>query len=96
MGGLQVFSDVNMTDASHAVPSGSSHAQGRYGRWVDIPAVEDAIVINCGDYLSLLTGGVFKSPLHRVTTGEQQRSVALACLCRFGLMPPSPRVWWCV
>ncbi|CBJ26728.1 putative oxidoreductase [Ectocarpus siliculosus] len=46
-------------------------------RWVDVPcAQEDALVFNCGDYLSLLSNGRLKSPVHQVvTTGVERTSV---------------------
>lgn len=34
---------------------------------------EGCLVANCGDYLSLLTRGRFKSPLHRVVLTERER-----------------------
>ncbi|KAI9206669.1 uncharacterized protein BJ171DRAFT_421761 [Polychytrium aggregatum] len=36
--------------------------------WVDVPPVEGTIVVNGGDFLSLISGGVFRSPLHRVVS----------------------------
>ncbi len=68
IGGLQLFQP-----SSNASGTGT----GVDGRWIDIPAVSDAIVVNCGDYLSLLTGGRFRSPLHRVVTGEEERFSAV-------------------
>lgn len=29
-------------------------------RWIDVPCPEDALVFNCGDYLSLLSKGRLK------------------------------------
>ncbi|CAM9406694.1 unnamed protein product, partial [Hapterophycus canaliculatus] len=45
-------------------------------RWIDVPcAQEDALVFNCGDYLSLLSNGRLKSPVHQVvTTGVERTS----------------------
>ncbi|CAN0293903.1 unnamed protein product, partial [Ectocarpus sp. 13 AM-2016] len=45
-------------------------------RWVDVPcAREEALVFNCGDYLSLLSNGRLKSPVHQVvTTGVERTS----------------------
>lgn len=36
------------------------------GKWQEIQPCEDGLLVNCGDYLSLLTGGKYISPLHRV------------------------------
>lgn len=44
-------------------------------RWIDVPCPEDALVFNCGDYLSLLSKGRLKSPVHQVvTTGVERTS----------------------
>lgn len=61
---------------AHDVPGGLQVHHG--GEWIDVPALRDTFVVNCGDYLSLLTGGRFVSPLHRVVTGLQERCVVLA------------------
>ena len=42
-----------------------SGLQLRYNEeWRDVPPREDALLVNLGDYLSLLTRGKFISPLH--------------------------------
>lgn len=43
------------------------------GAWHDIPPIPGTLVCNIGDYVSLLTGGRFLSPLHRVVTAEKER-----------------------
>lgn len=35
-------------------------------KWIDVPTVEHGLVVNAGDYLSLLTNNQIKSPIHRV------------------------------
>ncbi|CAG8714349.1 18896_t:CDS:2, partial [Acaulospora morrowiae] len=35
-------------------------------QWWDIPSKPASIIVNCGDYLSLLSRGTYISPLHRV------------------------------
>lgn len=48
-------------------------------KWVDVLADSEdlAFVVNCGDYLSLLSDGLLKSPLHRVTLPEEQDRYSL-------------------
>lgn len=36
------------------------------GQWVSVPPDENAFVVNVGDMLQQITGGYFKSNLHRV------------------------------
>lgn len=43
------------------------------GRWNSVPAVEGRLVVNCGDYLSLMTDGRLKSPIHRVVPSSLER-----------------------
>eukprot|EP01006_Ploeotia_vitrea_P004621 TRINITY_DN115014_c0_g1_i1.p1 TRINITY_DN115014_c0_g1~~TRINITY_DN115014_c0_g1_i1.p1 ORF type:complete len:338 (-),score=20.91 TRINITY_DN115014_c0_g1_i1:123-1136(-) len=43
------------------------------GTWKDIPPVAGSLIVNIGDYVSLMNNS-FKSPLHRVVTGEQERT----------------------
>ena len=44
------------------------------GRWVDVPGMADALVVNCSDFLSLLTDGRLRSPVHRVVLGRSERT----------------------
>ncbi|KAJ1534019.1 hypothetical protein HK096_004452, partial [Nowakowskiella sp. JEL0078] len=39
--------------------------------WIDIPPKVGTLVVHVGDFLSLLTNGKFKSPLHRVITPQE-------------------------
>lgn len=43
------------------------------GVWHDIAPKEDTLVINCSDFLSLVSNGQLKSPVHRVILTEQER-----------------------
>jgi isopenicillin N synthase-like dioxygenase len=36
--------------------------------WVDVPYIPGSLIINGGDYLSLVSRGVYHSPIHRVLT----------------------------
>lgn len=44
------------------------------GDWMDIPPVPDTLLVNCGDYFSLLTHGEYISPLHRVISEGVERT----------------------
>jgi isopenicillin N synthase-like dioxygenase len=41
--------------------------------WHDIEPLPGALVVNCGDYFSLLTGGKYISPVHRVISSGNER-----------------------
>jgi isopenicillin N synthase-like dioxygenase len=49
----------------------------RDGRWYDVAPRAGALLVNGGDYLSLLTKGVFVSPLHRVVSTSRSRLSAV-------------------
>ncbi|KAG0003593.1 hypothetical protein BGZ80_008227 [Entomortierella chlamydospora] len=47
--------------------------------WQDVPSVENTLVVNGGDYLSLLTGGKLISPLHRVVSNGKEERYSMCC-----------------
>ncbi|KAF8930939.1 hypothetical protein EDD21DRAFT_445852 [Dissophora ornata] len=47
--------------------------------WHDVPSIENTLVVNGGDYLSLLTGGKLISPLHRVVSNGQEERYSMCC-----------------
>ena len=51
------------------------HTSAEQG-WLRIPSVPGSLVVNVGDYLSLLSRGRFVSPLHRVTMSETPSALA--------------------
>ncbi|PIA47584.1 hypothetical protein AQUCO_01400311v1 [Aquilegia coerulea] len=48
------------------------------GEWIDVPPMENSIVINTGDQIEVLTNGKYKSVWHRVLAGTygNRRSIA--------------------
>ncbi|TMW65754.1 hypothetical protein Poli38472_008396 [Pythium oligandrum] len=42
-------------------------------KWIDVPYVPDTLVVNAGDYLSLITNGKCVSPVHRVIADDRER-----------------------
>lgn len=53
------------------IPKGRSLAEDS---WVDVPFVPDSLIINGGDYLKLISGGVYHSPIHRVLSPGSRSS----------------------
>ncbi|KAF9114029.1 hypothetical protein BGX27_000297 [Mortierella sp. AM989] len=47
--------------------------------WQDVPSLENTLVVNGGDYLSLLTGGKLISPLHRVVSNGKEERYSMCC-----------------
>jgi isopenicillin N synthase-like dioxygenase len=45
--------------------------------WIEVPSMEGALTVNCGDYFSMLTNGEYISPLHRVVSSGKERMSAV-------------------
>ncbi|XP_050368963.1 protein SRG1-like [Argentina anserina] len=48
------------------------------GKWVRVPIVPDAIVVNLGDQMQIMSNGIFKSPLHRAVTNTERMRLSVA------------------
>ncbi|KAH7074977.1 2OG-Fe(II) oxygenase [Paraphoma chrysanthemicola] len=46
--------------------------------WIEVPALEDVYVINCGDMIQRWSGGAYKSGLHRVINKVQGKRMSCA------------------
>ncbi|XWS10765.1 hypothetical protein CRYUN_Cryun38cG0025900 [Craigia yunnanensis] len=50
---------------------------GKKGEWIEIPPIPDALVINVGDMLQILSNGRYKSAEHRVGTTSTKSRVSI-------------------
>lgn len=66
--------DINVITLLLGAEEAGLQALHRSGDWLDINPPADAIVINCGDMLSRLTGGVLPSTIHRVLNPSPERA----------------------
>ncbi|GFP94035.1 protein srg1 [Phtheirospermum japonicum] len=48
------------------------------GQWYKVPIIPNAIVVNVGDQLEIMSNGVFKSPIHRVVTNPHKERMTVA------------------
>ncbi|XP_062010558.1 protein SRG1-like [Rosa rugosa] len=48
------------------------------GKWVRVPIVPHAIVVNLGDQMQIMSNGIFKSPMHRVVTNPERMRLSVA------------------
>ncbi|KAK7364294.1 hypothetical protein VNO80_12846 [Phaseolus coccineus] len=55
--------------------------------WVDVPPVPEALVVNIGDLLQLISNGRFKSVEHRVLANRIGPRVSVACFFTLHLYP---------
>ncbi|KAI4966231.1 hypothetical protein ZWY2020_042015 [Hordeum vulgare] len=62
------------------------------GVWVDVPAVEEAVVLNVVDFLQLVSNDKFKSVEHRVVSQPRRRASRLRGLLLPEAWQPRPRV----
>ncbi|XP_022868920.1 protein SRG1-like [Olea europaea var. sylvestris] len=47
-------------------------------KWYKVRIVPDAIVVNVGDQIEIMTNGIFKSPIHRVATNRERERMTIA------------------
>ncbi|RHY25600.1 hypothetical protein DYB32_008203 [Aphanomyces invadans] len=47
------------------------------GKWTDVPYIPGTLFVNGGDYLSLLTDGTWRSPVHRVVNDVEHDRTSL-------------------
>ncbi|KAL9223950.1 hypothetical protein vseg_000032 [Gypsophila vaccaria] len=50
-------------------------------QWFRVPIVPDALFINVGDLLEIMSNGILKSPVHRVVTNSDWERISLAVFC---------------
>lgn len=46
------------------------------GEWVDVPLLENHIIVNLGDMMEIISSGEYKSTVHRVITKNEKYSIA--------------------
>ncbi|KAK7292020.1 hypothetical protein RIF29_07638 [Crotalaria pallida] len=47
-------------------------------KWVNVPTIPDALVVNLGDQMQIMSNGIFKSPMHRVVTNTEKLRMSVA------------------
>ncbi|KAL8110314.1 codeine O-demethylase-like [Apium graveolens] len=50
-------------------------------QWFTVPTVPDALLVNVGDQVEIMSNGIFKSPLHRVVTNSERERMTVAVFC---------------
>ncbi|KAJ4950325.1 hypothetical protein NE237_027157 [Protea cynaroides] len=61
------------------VSDGDGDGDGENGTWKLVQEVEGALQVHVGDQLEVLSNGLYKSVLHRVTLNSQKTRLSLAC-----------------
>ncbi|XP_071718795.1 codeine O-demethylase-like [Rutidosis leptorrhynchoides] len=51
-------------------------------QWFHVPIVNEALTINVGDQIQIMSNGIFKSPVHRVFVDSKRDRMTLAMICR--------------
>ncbi|XP_042066877.1 protein SRG1-like [Salvia splendens] len=57
------------------------------GQWYRVPIIHNAILVNTGDQLEIMSNGIFESPIHRVVTNPEKERITIAIF--FGPDPTS-------
>uniref|UniRef100_A0A0D9WMH5 Fe2OG dioxygenase domain-containing protein n=1 Tax=Leersia perrieri TaxID=77586 RepID=A0A0D9WMH5_9ORYZ len=76
--GLKPHSDASVITIASIDDSISGLQVLRQGIWYDVPIVPNALLINVGDGIEIMSNGFFKSPVHRVVTNAESERVSLA------------------
>ncbi|AES74251.1 putative codeine 3-O-demethylase [Medicago truncatula] len=50
-------------------------------QWFKVPIIPDALVINVGDQIEIMSNGIFQSPVHRVVINEEKERLTVAMFC---------------
>lgn len=50
-------------------------------QWFRVPIIPNALLINVGDQVEIMSNGIFQSPLHRVVTNSERERMTLAVFC---------------
>ncbi|KAF5482258.1 hypothetical protein F2P56_002843 [Juglans regia] len=48
------------------------------GKWIKVPVIPHALVVNLGEQMQIMSNGIFKSPLHRVLTNSDKLRISVA------------------
>uniref|UniRef100_A0A0E0PU76 Fe2OG dioxygenase domain-containing protein n=1 Tax=Oryza rufipogon TaxID=4529 RepID=A0A0E0PU76_ORYRU len=76
--GLKPHSDASVITIVAIDDSVSGLQLLRQGVWYDVPIVPNALLINVGDGIEIMSNGLFKGPVHRVVTNAESERVSLA------------------
>ncbi|KAF7074597.1 LOW QUALITY PROTEIN: hypothetical protein CFC21_079441 [Triticum aestivum] len=75
--GLKAHTDGSIITVNFA----DAHAEGlqllKNGVWYNVPIVPNALVMNIGDIMEILSNGFFKSLVHRVVTNAEKERLSL-------------------
>ncbi|WCJ29972.1 2-oxoglutarate (2OG) and Fe(II)-dependent oxygenase superfamily protein [Euphorbia peplus] len=47
-------------------------------QWFRVPVLPHAFLVNAGDQIQIMSNGIFKSPIHRVTASSKQERISIA------------------
>ncbi|KAD3067853.1 hypothetical protein E3N88_35733 [Mikania micrantha] len=51
------------------------------GQWFGVPIVPDALTINVGEQIEIMSNGIFKSPIHRALVNSKDQRISVAMFC---------------
>ncbi|KAL9273203.1 Protopine O-dealkylase-like protein [Drosera capensis] len=51
------------------------------GQWFKVPIIPDAIFVNAGDQVEIMSNGMLRSPVHRVVPNSERERISVAIFC---------------
>ncbi|KAL1563450.1 protein SRG1-like [Salvia divinorum] len=50
-------------------------------QWFWVPTLPNALLVNAGDHLEIMSNGIYRSPVHRAVTNSERERISLAVFC---------------
>lgn len=50
-------------------------------QWISVSTIPEAVLINIGDVMEIMSNGILKSPMHRVVTNATSDRISVAVFC---------------
>lgn len=83
--GLPPHSDYTCLTIVLPSSSGLQTLDSRDGKWRAVPNIQGALQVNVGDHLEVLSNGLYKSVVHRVTLSSDTTRISIASLQSLGM-----------
>ena len=75
--GLKPHSDATVITIVFVDDNVSGLQLQKNGVWYSVPIIPNALLVNMGDVMEIMSNGFFKSPVHRVVTNAEKERLSL-------------------
>ncbi|OVA07861.1 Oxoglutarate/iron-dependent dioxygenase [Macleaya cordata] len=53
--------------------------------WISVPVIDGGLLVNLGDHVEVISNGIYKSVVHRVTVNSEKKRLSIASLHSLGI-----------